>query len=195
MLALATYQVSTLLLLSLLAAAAVIDLRRHRIPNLISLGGILLALGLQAWFVGLGSEGLLAALGGMALGLLIFIPFYATGGMGAGDVKLMAMAGAFLGPQHALLAAGLSLGAGSLMGLGILLWRRGATLMAHRYLSTFQCLTVTGKWSYVPPGGDEPAATRFPYAAAIAVGTLATLWWSGTLSEFIYLARSFLLWI
>ena len=100
-----------------------------------------------------------------------------------------------LGKEHALLAAGLSLGAGSLMGLGILLWRRGATLMARRYLSTFQCLTVTGKWSYVPPGGDEPAATRFPYAAAIAVGTLATLWWSGTLSEFIYLARSFLLWI
>ncbi len=195
MLALATYQISTLLLLGLLVSAALIDMRRHRVPNLISLGGLVLGLGLNVWLLGPGTEGLLAALGGVLLGLLVFLPFYATGGMGAGDVKLMAMVGAYLDPLHALLAAGLSLAAGSLMGLGILLMRRGTGCMARRYESTFQCLAVTGKWSYVPPAADEPAAARFPYALAIALGTLATLWWSGTLSEFIYLSRAFLLWI
>jgi len=195
MLALATHQLSTLLLLGLLAGAVLIDMQRHRVPNLISLGGLVLGLGLNVWLLGPGTEGLLAALGGVLLGLLVFLPFYATGGMGAGDVKLMAMVGAYLDPLHALLAAGLSLAAGSLMGLGILLLRRGTSCMARRYTSTFQCLAVTGKWSYVPPAADEPAAARFPYALAIALGTLATLWWSGTLSEFIYLSRDFLLWI
>ena len=195
MLALATNQISTLLLLGLLASAALIDLRCHRVPNLISLGGLLLGLGLNTWFLGPGTQGLLAAFGGVLLALLIFLPFYATGGMGAGDVKLMAMVGTFVDPPHALLAAGLSLAAGSLMGLGILLMRRGVGCMTRRYVSTFQCLAITGKWSYVPPTADEPAALRFPYALAIALGTLATLWWSGSLSDFIYLLRDFLLWI
>jgi len=195
MLALATYHISTLLLLGLLVSATLVDMRYHRIPNLISLGGLVLGLGLNICFLGMGTQGLLSALGGATLCLLLFLPFHMTNGMGAGDVKLMAMAGAYLDPLHALLAAGLSLGAGSLLGLGILLMRRGAGMMARRYVSTFQCLTVTGKWSYVPPAADEPAATRFPYALAIATGTLATLWWSGTLSDFINLSRSFLLWI
>ena len=195
MLALATFQISTLLLLGLLAGAVLIDMRRHSVPNLISLGGLVLGLALNIWLLGPGTEGLLTALGGVLLGLLVFLPFYATGGMGAGDVKLMAMVGAYLDPLHVLLAAGLSLAAGSLMGLGILLMRRGAGCMARRYTSSFQCLAVTGKWSYVPPAADEPAAARFPYALAIALGTLATLWWSGTLSEFIYLSRDFLSWI
>jgi len=195
MLALATYHISTLLLLALLASAAVIDMRRHRVPNLISLGGLVVGLGLNTWLLGVGTQGLLAALLGMLLGLLIFLPFYALGGMGAGDVKLMAMVGAFIDPMHAFLAAGLSLAAGSLMGLGILMARRGTGCMVHRYASTFQCLAVTGQWSYIPPTADEPAAARFPYALAIALGTLATLWWTGSLSDFIYLSRSFLLWI
>ena len=195
MLSLATYHISTLLLLGLLLAAALVDMRRHRVPNLISLGGLVIALGLNTWLLGLGTQGLLSALGGVLVALLIFLPFYAMGGMGAGDVKLMAMVGAFVDPRHAMLAAGLSLAAGSLMGLAILLYRRGALLMARRYASTFQCLAVTGKWSYVPPSVDEPAAVRFPYAIAIALGTLATLWWSGTLSDFIYLSRAFLQWI
>ena len=195
MLALATCQISTLLLLGLLAGAALIDIQRHRVPNLISLGGLVLGLGLNIGFLGMGTQGLLAAFGGVLIGLLIFLPFYATGGMGAGDVKLIAMVGAYLDPLHALLAAGLSLAAGSLMGLGILLMRRGTGCMARRYALSFQCLAVTGKWSYVPPAADEPAALRFPYALAIALGTLATLWWSGTLSDFIYLSRAFLLWI
>lgn len=194
-LALATYQLSTLLLLGLLAAAALIDIRKHRIPNWLSLGGTVLALGLYIGLLGFSGDGLLHGLGGLAVGLAIFLPFYITGGMGAGDVKLMAMAGTFLGPYHALLAAGLGLGMGSLMGLTILLYRRGAAMMARRYLSTFHCLAVTGKWSYVPPEADEPAARRFPYAAAITVGTLATLWWTGTLSDFTDMTRAFLLWI
>jgi prepilin peptidase CpaA len=195
MLALATYQLSTLLLLVLLAVAAVIDMRSHRIPNWLSLGGAALALVAYTVLLGTGKDGLLIGLGGWAVGLAVFLPFYVMGGMSAGDVKLMAMAGVFLDPLHALLASGLALGAGSLMGLAILFYRRGGLLMAQRYVSTLQCLAMTGRWSYVPPQTDEPAAQRFPYAAAVGVGTLATLWWNGTLIDFTELAQAFLLWI
>jgi prepilin peptidase CpaA len=195
MLALTTYQISTLLLLGLLATAALIDMRYHRVPNWLSLGGTVLVLGFYIALLGYGSDGLLTGLGGCAVGLAVFLPFYLMGGMGAGDVKLMAMVGTFLGPLDALLATGLSLGAGSLMGLAILLYRHGTILMVRRHLSTFQCLAVTGKWIYVPPAGNEPASQRFPYAAAIAVGTLVTLWWTGTLSDFIDMTSAFLLWI
>lgn len=195
MLALATYQLSTLLLLALLAVATVTDMRSHRVPNWLSLGGAALALVAYTILLGIGRDGLLAGLSSWMVGLAVFLPLYLMGGMGAGDVKLMAMAAAFLDPAHALLASGLALGAGSLMGLAILFYRRGVLLMARRYGSTLQCLACTGKWSYIPPEIDEPAAQRFPYAAAVGIGTLATLWWTGTLSQFIYMSRSFLLWI
>ena len=195
MLALATNQLSTLLLLCLVTVAALIDMRSHRIPNWLSLGGTTLALGLYIVFLGFGRDGLLTGLGGCAVGLAVFLPFYIKGGMGAGDVKLMAMVGTFLGPLHALLAAGLGLGIGSLMGLAVLLYRRGGLLMARRYLSSFHCLAVTGKWSYIPPAGNEPAAERFPYAAAISSGAVATLWWIGTLTDFTTMTRTYLLWI
>jgi prepilin peptidase CpaA len=195
MLALATYQLSTLLLLALLAVAAVIDLRSHRVPNWLSLGGAVLALVCYVVLLGIGRDGLLAGLGSWMVGLAVFLPLYLMGGMGAGDVKLMAMAAAFLDPAFALLASGLALGTGSMMGLAILLYRRGAVLMARRYASTIQYLATTGRWNYVPPQADEPAALRFPYAAAVGMGTLATLWWSGTLSDFTELTRSFLIWI
>ena len=85
------------LLLGLLGVAVVSDLRSHRIPNLLVLLGLVLGLVGQTWaagFIGLGHSLL-----GMLIGFGIFLPMYAVGGMAAGDVKLMAMAGAFLPPM------------------------------------------------------------------------------------------------
>ena len=71
-----------------LIAASWIDLKQHRIPNLLTfsllISGVLLQFLLHGW------EGLIYSLGGLTVGFLIFMPFYIKGGMGAGDVKLMA---------------------------------------------------------------------------------------------------------
>lgn len=168
------YEVSTILLLLILLAAVWIDVRRHRIPNVLSLGAIFLGLGLQGW--ALGTDGVLIGLGGLGVGLLIFSPFYLLGGMGAGDVKLMAAVGTFVGPIGTVLAAGVSLVVGSVLGLLVLLARRGALAALHRYASALKVLFFTGTLSYVPPQPEEAAATRFPYALAIAGGTVAALW-------------------
>jgi prepilin peptidase CpaA len=180
MLAILTYHLSTLLLLLIVSAAAVTDLRRHRIPNLLSLGGAGLGLALQTWVLGL--NGLVDALGGLCVGLGLLLPFYIGRGMGAGDVKLMAAAGAFFGWPDALLATGMSLGAGAVIGGGILVARGGLGVMSSRYYSTLRCLLSTGQLVYIPASATEPARTRFPYAIAIATGTTAALWWRDELN-------------
>ena len=170
------------ILLTLLAIAAWIDSQQHRIPNIISLGGIVFGVMAHTWIDGY--SGFLTGIAGVAVGMGIFLPFYLARGMGAGDVKLMGAVGAFLGPKHAFLASGLCLGAGGVLAVIILISRGGFKDLAIRYLSTFKCLITTGKLSHIPPEAGEVASVKFPYATAIGIGTLATLWWMGALQGF-----------
>lgn len=176
------------MLVVILILAVWTDLQQHRIPNFVSLGGIILGIAAHTWTSG--AMGLLTGAGGAAVGMGIFLPFYLSHGMGAGDVKLMGAAGAFLGPKYALLASGLSLGAGGALAVFILISHGGLKPMAARYMATIKYLLVTGKVSHMPPAEGEVAAVKFPYAAAIAIGTLATMWWIHTrpgLTDFLLL--------
>jgi prepilin peptidase CpaA len=157
----------------LLLATSYTDLKGHRIPNILTFSSAVVGLTLQAWFSGL--EGVLLGLGGLALGLALYLPFYLFGGMGAGDVKLMAAVGAFLNPQTVLLAAGLSLIAGSFIGLGVVLTRIISLGLLRPYLVTAKYLLCMG--TYIPPATNITVDTRFPYAVAIAAGTLGAVFW------------------
>ena len=77
-------------------AACVTDIRSRRIPNLLTFGAALAAIVFHTFASGL--DGLSAATFGWLLGVAMFLPFFALGGMGAGDVKLLAALGAWLGP-------------------------------------------------------------------------------------------------
>ena len=178
-----TYYGSTAALLSILVLASWTDLQQHRIPNVLSLGGILLGIALHTWVSGI--TGFATGLLGTAVGMGILIPFYLHRGMGAGDVKLMGTVGAFLGPHNALLATGLSLAVGGLLGIIILLLRGGLKPLALRYFGTLKCFLLTGKLSHQPPETGEVAATKFPYAAAIGIGTVVSLWWLNILQDMI----------
>ncbi|WP_341936335.1 A24 family peptidase [Marinimicrobium sp. C2-29] len=178
MLAWHTHDFSTLLLLAVLLAACWTDVRRHRIPNRLVLAAIMGGLGLHTWF--LGWQGMAASLGGVLLGGLILLPFYIVKVhglrlMSAGDVKLMAAVGAFLGPLNSLLAVGLTLAMGSLAALGYLLCKGGLGAYLQRTWLTLKTLLLTGQWLYQPPEPNEVALHRFPYALAIAAGTSLTL--------------------
>ena len=132
---------------------------------------------LQAWFLGL--DGFVSGLLGLGVGFGIFIPFYLLGGFSAGDVKLMAVVGTFLGPLNTLLAAGLTLFAGAVMGVLILILKHGLKAYLSRNWMTFKMLVITRQFKYEPPAPGEAAAKRFPYATAVTAGTLSALAWLG----------------
>jgi prepilin peptidase CpaA len=141
-------------------AACIDDLRRRRIANWIPLaafaGGIALQTLEHGW------RGLGAALLGTLTGAGVFLIFYLLGGMGGGDVKLMAGFGALLGTKRLLIAALWTAGCGGLLALAVIaagtlreLWQRNAR-----------------------PGEVSHASRRaetIPYAPAIAAGVWLSL--------------------
>jgi prepilin peptidase CpaA len=161
------------MLIIFLAAAVYTDLRDHRIPNMIALSAAVVGLGSHLYLSG--SQGAGFALGGLALGMGFLLPFYALGGMGAGDVKLMGAIGTFLGPEQTLLAVAVTLILGALGALALLIAGYG-----KQRLSTPNTAGVDADCPQSMAGIRPILKTRFPYAMAIASGTLAALFFIST---------------
>jgi len=106
-------------LLAMLVALTAIDLERQLLPDVITLPGILagilgnLATGRVSWAGSL----LGIVVGG---GLFLIIILASGGGMGAGDMKLAAMLGAFLGWQVVLLSILLAVVVGGVLAVGLM---------------------------------------------------------------------------
>jgi prepilin peptidase CpaA len=159
---------------ALAVIAAVSDLRTRRIPNALTFGAAALALLMQ--FAWAGWAGLASALAGWAIGLALFFPVYALGGMGAGDVKLLAAFGAWLGPWGAIWTAFYGALAGGVLALGVSL-ARGYTKSAFRNLGDLLQSWLLG--GVRPIDGmtlKSSAGPRLPYAVPLAAGVMVTLW-------------------
>src|SRR6476646_5782070 len=88
--------VSTAIVVGVAMVAVICDVRTRRIPNWLTFGATLGAVAYGAVTSGLSGAGV--ALGGWLVGAALLFPFFALGGMGAGDVKLVAAIAAWLGP-------------------------------------------------------------------------------------------------
>ncbi len=168
-------------LAALLCGAVVFDLRSRRIPNRLVLAGIGLALALHAVAPIAASPALAgpqwwAPLAGLGTGLAVLMPLHLLHAMGAGDVKLMAMVGAFIGAPAVLGAALCTLLAGGLLSL-VFMFGRGVAAQALanvRFLLTDWVLRAgSGQGARFAP--LHATAARLPYGIAIAVGTAASL--------------------
>lgn len=169
-------------LLTYVSLLAVIDVRTHRIPNVLSAALLTIALLLQG--ISGGVLGLLHSLGGLCVGLIIFMPFYLLRAFGAGDVKAMAVVGAFLNPAHAVIASAATLIAGGAIGVVVMLTGNvtSARQIWHRLLGV---LLMPASLVRPPRNANGAASTpiqKFPYGVAIAAGALFTLWYTGRLS-------------
>lgn len=163
-----------LVLFVLLATAVATDITSHRIPNLLLLPALSLALMLQTVTGGL--DGLIAATGGLALGLAILMPLYMVGGMGAADVKLLGVVGSFLGPWGAVVAGMATLMAGAILGIAVILWQRVWPIL-ESYALQLLSPTHTGihRASLIHSRRTNSHSAQIPYAPAIAAGTMAAL--------------------
>src|SRR5713101_6923153 len=104
------------------AVSAAVDLRTRRVPNWLTLAITGLGVSLAATHLTTTSVG--SALGGFAVGLLLMLPGHVVGATGAGDVKLFAATGAFIGPTHMVTAFLYTALAGGVMAIVVSLWRR-----------------------------------------------------------------------
>jgi prepilin peptidase CpaA len=163
----------SVLLLTFLAAAVLSDCRSQRIPNVLSVG--LLLTGIAAALHTRGLPGLPTALAGAGTGFLALLPFYALGGFGAGDVKLMTAVGAWFSVELAAWTAAYTLLAGGALGLAVALWSLRRTMG----FSVSESLTAARLSPRVAMAGVR--GVRFPFAIAIAAGTLATMRWGSPL--------------
>lgn len=155
-------------LLVLLTVAVFTDIRTRKVPNSVVLCG---ALAGMVTSLLPGSIGIFQSLGGVGIGLVLLLPLYALRAMGAGDVKLMACAGAFLGIQATLLATLFAFAAGGVLAI---LYSAHAGILRQMLsnLLTFifhSIVRLSGR--SLPNVGDMPVSGgRMPYSLAIAGG-------------------------
>jgi prepilin peptidase CpaA len=162
------------------AIAAVSDIRLRRIPNKLLVAG--LALALVGQVVLGGWNGLSTGLIGFAVGLGLMLPGWLLKFTGGGDVKLMAVVGAYVGSPTVLVAFALSVMVGAIVGVlyGVYVWAaRGAASPLTRYGAMLTAFFATGRIRYIRPDETEALGRRFPLAPAIALGSVgAAIWFS-----------------
>jgi len=154
--------------------AVAFDLATRRIPNVLTFGAALAGIAGHAYVAGWSGAG--GSFAGWLVGVAMFFPVFALGGMGAGDVKLLGGIGAWLGPS-AVVWVGLFSGiAGGVMGLIV--------AAAAGYLPT-ALANVSGLLMYWRIMGPRPAPAltlathrgpRLAYAVPVFAGLMVTLW-------------------
>jgi prepilin peptidase CpaA len=154
--------------------ASILDLRTRRVPNLLTLGGSAAGLVAAAFLYGTTGAGL--HLLGWTIGLVVFLPVFVLGGLGAGDVKLMACLGAWLGPVGVLWTALYASIAGGVMAFVVCI----ATGYARQAFKNVWNLLVEWFYTGVHPVPavtlQESRGPRLAYALPIAAGALVTIW-------------------
>lgn len=163
-----------LFLTILVVSAATTDLAIRKIPNLFLLLAWCAVMGLHLADTAPVLPAIGTALGGALVGFTLFLPLYVVRGMAAGDVKLMATVGLFLGPAETMQACVLAWCAGGVMALVMILFtRRWSDAYANvrslllpilRIGPTVQAATLV-----------RPSAGSMPYGLAIAVAALWVL--------------------
>ncbi len=166
--------VATALLLILLAVATVTDVRRRKIYNWTTYPGMLAAVGLnalgtlllrfrvvdetvldQAGWIGAGRS----LLGLAACGFVLLVCFVLLK-VGGGDVKLMAMIGAFLGPDRGIEAMLWTFVLGGAAALVVLVWTVGFWQLVYRAAATVYWTVRLCRWT--PVAGEQSHQVRPP---------------------------------
>lgn len=155
-----------------LCIAAIYDIRYRRIPNWLTLPTLVVGIGYHLITGGL--SGFVFALLGTFVGFaVLFIP-YLFGGMGAGDVKLMAAIGSLLGPWDVLFATAYTAIVGGIYAVILMVVRKDNRKAFARYGIMAKTFVMTGHFVTIPRD-ENIKTTPLCYGVAIAIGTLSVL--------------------
>lgn len=156
-----------------LVIAAWSDVKTGRIPNELVFSGMAVALIYYA-LNPVRDTGLLWSLQGLGAGLALLLPFYLLRIMGAGDVKLMAMTGAFLGFPDTLWALLATFVAGGVLSIVFAL-RNGSLRRLVANLARMAHGAALGGGLRATAADSRMSVGTLPYGVAIAGGTIGYL--------------------
>jgi prepilin peptidase CpaA len=145
------------------------DWRTRRIPNWLTVPGLLIGLSINAWIGGW--AGVKASLLGAGLGLLVLLPFVFLRSLGAGDWKLAGALGAFVGWQALVTLLIGSIFVAGVMALGLVIYKR-------RFKQTLRNIwgMLASMVTLHLPGAevslDNPESLKIPYGVALALTTV-----------------------
>jgi prepilin peptidase CpaA len=157
------------LLVALIAAWT--DWRSRRIPNWLTVPGLLLGVILNVVFGGW--IGLKASLLGVGLGLALLLPFVLLRSLGAGDWKLAGAIGAFVGPGALVDLLLGSVFVAGLMALALVIYK-GRFLQTMRNIGHILVSLVTFRLPGMQVSLDNPETLKVPYG--VALGATAMLY-------------------
>ncbi len=164
-----------------LIVAAAIDGWKLKVPNWITFPMII-----SGWIystVAFGWPGLGWSLAGTAVGLALLMPAYAIGGMGAGDVKLLAGVGAWMWSTVTLYAFCVSALVGGGIAVGMVLARGAWQKHRDQFLMIWSEITTIRNPEQLATIAAERKSSMFllPYGIPIAIGTIGYFAWAGML--------------
>ena len=163
------------LLVVIVLVAAASDIRTRRIPNWLTLPGVLAGILVNVVMAGL--PGLKMSLTGLALAFGLYLVLYVLRAMGAGDVKLMAAVGAIVGPAQWFAIFIATAVAGGIFAVALMVIKGrvrqtlGNTMVIIQELAQFRAPYSRHKHLDV----KDPGALNLPHGVAIATGTLVSL--------------------
>ncbi|MBA2113760.1 A24 family peptidase [Bremerella alba] len=164
-----------------LILAAVIDGFELKVPNWITFPFV--ASGWVYSFCAFGLEGLGWSLLGTVVGLLLLLPAYSIGGMGAGDVKLLAGVGAWMHGTHTFYAFCISAIVGAVLAVGMVAvrkaWKKHSD-NARIILNEIMTIRDPNQLSSIA-ADRKSSMLLLPYGIPIAIGTIGYFLWMGLL--------------
>ncbi|PGS51941.1 prepilin peptidase [Bacillus sp. AFS041924] len=152
----------------ILLISLITDIRNRKILNIVTFPAILI--GFVYYTVSLGWEGLLFSGKGFLVGAsFLFIP-YLLGGMGAGDVKLMAAIGALTGTMFTFYSFIYTALIGGMISLVLIMKKRGIMNSIKSFFVTM--VYFRSNLGSLVFHADKQSSIAFPYGVAIVLGTL-----------------------
>lgn len=162
------------ILFALLVIAAVSDYLTYKIPNWLTVSGMLFGLAYSVAVPFSVQHGFLWAFGGLLIGFFTMFPFYGLKVMGAGDVKLMAMVGAYLGVIDTLYAVLFSFIVGGMAALAFAIANKALTRMLVNVKNVGETFIYSALAGFRPEANIETGKSvgKMPYGICISIGSI-----------------------